>query len=153
MTQTATPRIHATPRDLVPRRMVRAMFGLVALCLVLVSIAVWSGRPVTSVPPDSEVVRERFVYLSGDLAGAAMVLDATGSVIADLSPEQGGFIAGIARVLDRERTKARQPLDGPVRIVRTANGRLAIFDPSTGWRADLMGFGADNAAAFARLLD
>ena len=47
MTQTATPRIHATPRDLVPRRMVRAMFGLVALCLVLVSIAVWSGRPVT----------------------------------------------------------------------------------------------------------
>jgi hypothetical protein len=32
------------------------------------------------------------------------------------------------------------------------NGRLSIHDPSTGWRADLMGFGADNAAAFAKLL-
>jgi hypothetical protein len=29
---------------------------------------------------------------------------------------------------------------------------MAITDPSTGWSADLMGFGADNASAFARLL-
>ncbi|MFZ5963558.1 photosynthetic complex assembly protein PuhC [Thalassococcus sp. BH17M4-6] len=153
MASHATPRIHAPARDLVPRIMVRAMFGLVALCLVIVSFAVWTGRPVTSTPPASDVVAERFLYLSGDLAGSARVLDATGTVIADLTPQEGGFIAGVARVLDRERTKARQPLDGPVRVVRTANGRLAIFDPSTGWHADLMGFGADNAAAFARLLD
>jgi hypothetical protein len=39
-------------------------------------------------------------------------------------------------------------------IVRAReNNRLEIFDPSTGWGADLMGFGADNSAAFARLLN
>ena len=29
----------------------------------------------------------------------------------------------------------------------------SIHDPTTDWRADLMGFGADNARAFAKLLD
>jgi hypothetical protein len=37
--------------------------------------------------------------------------------------------------------------------VRHENGRLGIADPATGWSADLMGFGLDNARAFARLLD
>lgn len=80
------------------------------------------------------------------------VLDQNGTVIVDFGPEEGGFIAGVARVLERERTNARQPLDGPIRLVAYENSRMGIFDPSTGWRADLMGFGADNAAAFARLL-
>lgn len=151
--QSDIPRIHAPARDLVPRVMVRLMFGLVLTCLVLVSLAVLFDRPLQSTPPKSDVVAERMVFLTGDLAGSARVLDATGTVLADLTPEQGGFIAGVARVLDRERAKAGVDKNGPVRLVRTANGRLAIFDPSTEWRADLMGFGADNAAAFARLLD
>lgn len=151
MTQTS-PRIRAPQDDLVPVVMVRLMFGLTALCLAVVTLAVWSGRPVDSTPPASPVAQERILYLSGNLAGAATVRDEAGAIVAELSPEEGGFISGIARVLDRERTKARVSPDGPVRVVRTENGRLAIFDPSTGWSADLMGFGADNAAAFARLL-
>ena len=43
-------------------------------------------------------------------------------------------------------------LTGPLTLVRYDNGRIAIHDPSTGWSADLMGFGIDNAKAFARLL-
>lgn len=146
------PRIHAPERELVPRILVRAMFGLVALCLVMVSFAVWTGRPITSTPPQSEITRDRVLFIKGDMSGAAKVLAADGTLIADLSPEDGGFVSGVWRVLQRERTNARVELDGPIRLVRQANGRVAIFDPSTGWNADLMGFGKDNAVAFARLL-
>ena len=75
-----------------------------------------------------------------------------GTLLAALSPEAGGFIAGMHRVILRERTKHRVALEGPVTLQAFENGRMAIHDPSTGWGADLMGFGADNAGAFARLL-
>jgi putative photosynthetic complex assembly protein len=86
------------------------------------------------------------------MSGAATVLDANGTLIGRLSPETGGFIAGVGRVLDRERTKHGVPLNGPVTIIGRADGRVSIHDPSTGWGADLMGFGQDNARAFVRLL-
>ncbi|MDA7423353.1 photosynthetic complex assembly protein PuhC [Thalassococcus lentus] len=145
-------RIHAPDKELVPRAMVRLMFGLVMLCLLMVSAHVWTGQPVVSAPPDSAIKVEKTLFLQGEMSGAARVLDANGSVIADLSPEQGGFLSGVWRVLQRERTKARTALDGPVIVQAFDNGRMAITDPSTGWSADLMGFGQDNAAAFAKLL-
>ncbi|MFD1342164.1 photosynthetic complex assembly protein PuhC [Litorisediminicola beolgyonensis] len=152
MSRTAAPRIRTSGDELVPVVMVRLVFAMILLSLAITGFAVWSGRPLEATPPESAVVSERVLFLSGDLSGAARVLDATGTVIADLGPQEGGFIAGIERVLVRERTKARVAIDGPIRLIRTENGRLAITDPSTGWRADLMGFGADNAATFARLL-
>ncbi|MGY9045973.1 hypothetical protein P775_06050 [Puniceibacterium antarcticum] len=146
------PRIHAPEKDLVPVVLVRMMFSLVGLCLMMVCINVWIGRPVVSAPPQSPIAVERMMFLHGKMDGSARVVDANGTLIKQFSAEKGGFVAGISRVLDRERTKARVALDGPVRVVRAENGRLAIFDPSTGWGADLMGFGADNSAVFASLL-
>jgi len=86
------------------------------------------------------------------MSGAASVYDADHALIAEYTPEEGGFLSGMWRVLQRERTKARVDLDGPVIIRARENNRFEIFDPSTGWGADLMGFGADNSAAFAKLL-
>ncbi|MDU8910962.1 photosynthetic complex assembly protein PuhC [Aestuariicoccus sp. MJ-SS9] len=149
---TNPPRIHAQDRELVPRVLVRLMTSLVILCLIMVSAHVWTGQPKDAVPPKSDIVMERVLFLQGDMSGAARVLDANGSLIADLSPEEGGFLSGIWRVLQRERTKARVGLDGSIRVTAMENGRMAITDPSTGWSADLMGFGQDNAAAFAKLL-
>jgi len=149
----AKPRIYAPEdRDIVPRRMVRLMAGMVMLCLIMVAAHVWTGQPADYAPPSSPIKAERVLYLGGTLTGAATVRAEDGSVIAELSPEEGGFVSGVWRVLQRERTKARVALDGPVTITAFQNGRMAIFDPSTGWGADLMGFGQDNAAAFARLL-
>ena len=153
MTDTAASRYKTPPdRDLVPRMMVRAMLALVLTVLAIVSFAVYSGRPVTSTPPQAEVILERTVFLEGDMSGAATVLDANGELIARLSPDEGGFLAGMGRVLDRERNKHGVPLTGPVTITGHADGRVAIFDPSTGWGADLMGFGQDNTRDFVRLL-
>lgn len=147
------PRIYVPEdRDVVPTVMVRLMFGMVMLCLILVSAHVWTGQPKEATPPESAVVIERTLYLDGAMSGAARVTLADGTVIADLSPEEGGFLSGVWRVLQRERTKARTALDGPVVVAAYENGRMSVTDPSTGWSADLMGFGQDNAAAFAKLL-
>jgi len=43
--------------------------------------------------------------------------------------------------------------DGPVRLIRFEDGRLALKDDQTGHRIELKSFGADNAAAFKRLLN
>ncbi|SIS50371.1 putative photosynthetic complex assembly protein [Roseivivax lentus] len=152
MSTNTQPSLRHEDRDLVPLVLVRAMTALVLVILALTSFWVWTDRPLEALPPESPVAQERIIFLAGEMSGAARVLDQNGTVIVDFGPKEGGFIAGVARVLERERTNARQPLDGPVRLVAYENGRMGIFDPSTGWRADLMGFGADNAAAFARLL-
>jgi putative photosynthetic complex assembly protein len=148
-----TPRLRHKEDELVPVFMVRAMFALVVVCLVLVSAARITGRPLEATPPDTPVIAERAVYLSGDSSGAARVLDATGSVLADLPGEQGGFIAGVQRVIDRERMKHGVDASGPVVLQLREGNRISITDPSTGWSADLMGFGATNFRSFARLLD
>ncbi|WP_208352228.1 photosynthetic complex assembly protein PuhC [Pseudaestuariivita rosea] len=139
-------------KEMIPTVLVRAMFGLTLLCLLIVVYARLTDRPLEAMPPESALVQERVIVLQGDMSGAAKVTDTEGNLIADLDPAQGGFVSGVYRVLERERTKHRVALDAPVRLVRFENGRLMIFDDTTNWRADLMGFGADNHAAFAKLL-
>lgn len=139
--------------DLIPRFLGRSLTAVVLITLALVTMATVTDRPLEATPPIEAVVAERIITLSGDMSGAASVMDADGQVIAELTPEQGGFISGVYRVLVRERTKHGVPVDGPLRLVRTENNRIAIYDDTTGWRADLMGFGLTNTRAFARLLD
>ena len=146
-------RIRSSSDELVPRVLVRAVFALVVTCLVLVSAASITNRPLESTPADTAVIAQRTIYLSGDTSGAARVLDANGALIADFPSDKGGFVAGIERVLVRERTKHRVAHDGPVVLQLREGNRLSVYDPSTGWSAELMGFGASNSRAFARLLD
>lgn len=147
-----TPRFHADRTRLMPGTMVKAMTVMVLIVLALTTLSVVTGREAGSTPPVGDVKRAVSLHLSSDMSGAARVLDASGTLIADLAPEKGGFVAGVDRVIRFERGKAGLPEDGPVRLEAYTNGRMAIIDPVSGWRADLMGFGADNAAAFARLL-
>lgn len=142
----------ADDRDLVPRRMVRAMLVLVLVVLGLVTTARMTGQPLIASPPPGSITSQRQIVLSGDMSGAAQVHTADGALIADLTPEQGGFISGVYRVLLHERNKHGVAPDAPVLLLQKDTGRLELHDSSTGWRADLMGFGADNARAFARLL-
>ncbi len=152
---TATkPRIHAKPEELVPRIMVRIMFGLVLTILILVTIARLTDRPLESTPANAPVINERAIHLSGDASGAARVLDATtGTLIADFASDKGGFVAGIERVIARERGKIGADMSAPVLLQLREGNRLSLTDPVTGWSAELMGFGATNSRTFARLLD
>jgi putative photosynthetic complex assembly protein len=153
MTTGTHPRIHAKPDELAPRVIVRVMFGFVFFVLLLVSYASFTGRPLESTPPEAPVVRERAIHLSGDASGAARVLDANGTLIADFPSDKGGFVAGIERVIARERGKSGIDMSAPVLLQLREGNRLSLYDPVTGWSAELMGFGATNSRVFARLLD
>ena len=145
----------ATPeRELIPKVLLRAMGALVLSALAIVAYARIADVPLSATPPASPVAQERAMVLVSDgVSGAVTVLSREGSLIAKLDAETGGFVAGVARVIELQRRQAKVAAHSPVLVTRGTNGRLMITDPSTGWRADLMGFGADNARSFARLLD
>lgn len=145
---------HARADEQIPKVMLRMMFALVLVVLALVTVATLSGRALESTPDyDTAVIRERVIYLSGDTTGAATVRDESGAVLHEFSPEKGGFIAGIERVIYRERMKRGITENGPVLLQLREGNRLSITDPTTDWTAELMGFGATNIRSFARLLD
>ena len=148
-----TPRMRHKAEELVPLFLVRARFALMVGCRVLVAAARLTDRPLEATPSAAPVVAERVIFLTGDTSGAARVLDASGNVIADLPGDQGGFIAGVQRVIERERAQHGVAQNAPVLLQLRDGNRLSITDPSTGWSAELMGFGATNLRSFARLLD
>lgn len=141
-------------REMIPNQLLRAMVLLVVICLAAVTAATVSDRPLVATAPEGvAIVQERAIKLYGNMDGSAQVYDADGTLIADLAPDKGGFIAGIASVLVRERGKIGLPADLPIRLVRFADGRLGLRDDATGWHAELIGFGIDNFSSFARLLN
>ncbi len=154
MSMETQPRTYAKEEELVPRILVRSMFGLVFCVLVIVSIATFTGTPPSSQPPVAPIIAERAIILTtGDTSGAARVLDEHGTVIADFAADKGGFVAGIERVIARKRMQANVDPNTPVLLQLREGNRLSLHDPATGWSAELMGFGASNTRTFARLLD
>lgn len=136
--------------QLIPRVLLRAMVGVVLAALALTTFAVVTGRTAEGQPRPAPVTAERTIVLQGGGARAVTVLRADGSVLADLP--HGGFVAVVENGLARERFKHGVPANLPVRLTAYENGRLAIHDPETGWSAELGNFGADNKAAFERLM-
>ena len=139
--------------EMVPRALVRAVCGLLLAVLILVTYASITDRPKVAVAPIGETVVSRPMTIDAQNSGAVRVFGTDGAVIADLNAGQGGFISSIARTVKRQRTLANVALDGPVILTSDTLGRLRITDPSSGWSADLMMFGADNWGAFAMLLE
>lgn len=149
----ANIKVYADEDRMIPRVLIRAMLGLVLATLAIATFARVTDRPLVSTPPVSPVKAEASLILDADASsGAAKVFLANGSLLADLDARSGGFIAGVNRVIHRERSKHRVAQGAPILLQAYENGRMAITDPETGWSADLMGFGETNAAAFARLL-
>ena len=130
----------------------RAMFAMVVLVLIAVTAFQFSGMQKSAIPPNAAIVAEAQISISTDQTGAVQVFNAHGEMLADWDGDKGGFVSGVARVIERERMKIGVPIDAPVIIRWRENNRLSVFDPQTEWQADLMGFGADNARAFATLL-
>ncbi|MDT8857894.1 photosynthetic complex assembly protein PuhC [Paracoccaceae bacterium Fryx2] len=137
-------------KEMVPVVLLRAMFALALLSLAIVGFSVATGREPVGQPKAADVVQERLIVLKGGGAQAVTVLAADGTVIADLA--HGGFITVVQNGLQRARLTKGVDQSLPVRLVRFANGRLALLDPETGWSAELYAFGGDNKAAFERLM-
>ena len=140
-------------RELVPRALVIAMFGLMVATMGLVTFAQVTDHPQIGVVVEAPVVTERQVVLRGDRSGVYTVHDLAGRQIAVSNADRAGFIGVIGRVFDRERMMKGAAPDAPITVLRRDNGHVAIRDDATGLSVELIGYGADNVAAFARLLD
>lgn len=156
MDHASEAKLVARDKEMIPRVLLRAMFVLCVSVLIIVSYARLTDRPLAALPPSEETVpvaQERLIRIFGTMDGAARVMDTDGNVIATLGPEEGGFVSGIYRVLERERGAVGRSADEPIRLVRFSDGRLGLRDPLTDFRAELQGFGADNSRVFARILE
>jgi putative photosynthetic complex assembly protein len=151
MTTSRQPSLTNRDAEMIPKALLRGMLLLVVATLALVGAAVVTDRPLVGSPAPSEAVKEKWIVLEGKDAQAVVVKNPDGTVLADLP--HGGFITVIQSGLARTRLVQGITDNPPVRIVRYANGRLVAEDPATGWSAELYAFGADNKAAFERLLE
>ncbi|PTX57984.1 putative photosynthetic complex assembly protein [Litoreibacter ponti] len=140
-------------KEMIPTRLLLAMVALVAIIFSFVVYAAVTDRPLEAGPPDLAIVKEREISIVADMSGAARVMTPEGALIADLSADEGGFVSGIGRVLHRERGKVGKEASAPIRLIQYSDGRLAIRDDHTTWRAELRGFGQDNEATFYRILN
>ena len=141
-------------KELVPRFLVQAMFALMLGTLALVSFAVLTDMPKVGVVSESPIVAERQIWLVGDRTGTSALADENGTIIARATAEEkGGFIGVIGIAVHRQRAVHGVTTNEPIRVVRRENGRIVIIDDSTGEVMELLGYGPDNVATFARLLD
>jgi putative photosynthetic complex assembly protein len=141
-------------REKIPRALLLAMAMLALSSLLLVTYAQIAGVPDIARPMDLPVAQERLLILSPVREGPVMVTDAeTGAVIANSREGSNGFIETVARVLERQRMLSKADAAAPLRLVEFEGGRMALLDTVTDWHMELTGYGADNIAAFAQLLN
>ena len=138
--------------EMVPRVLVRAMFGVMAGALALTSFAVLTDRPLEGVPASSPIVSEISVRLDGERNGDVSVIGPDGAVLARSDEDMNGFIGVIWRTVARERLRQGLPDEAPVRVLRRADGRIDVIDDATGLDVELIGYGRDNVAAFSKLV-
>lgn len=140
-------------REMVPRILVQAMFGLMLAAIAIVGYDQLTDQPLRGVAPHSAIIKERAITLDGDRNTGVHVLDAEGQPIAYSGTDKAGFIDVIWVSVMRARMVQRIEGNPPLRLVRRENGHTAIIDPATDWKIELIGYGADNVAAFAKLID
>jgi len=76
-----------------------------------------------------------------------------GNQIAASDEDKMGFVGVIGIAVARERRVAGLANEAPITILKRESGTYGIHDPLTGWSMELIGYGDDNVAAFAKLLD
>jgi len=139
-------------REMVPRFLVVSMFLLMAAALALVAFARLTDRPLEGVRAASPVVQELTVTLEGTRSTGVAVLAQDGTQLAHSTDDKRGFIDVIWVSVMRARTINRVEGNAPIRVTRQQSGHIVLIDDSTGWSIALIGYGADNVAAFEDLL-
>ena len=113
-----------------------------------------TDRPLVGVASTAPIIAETQLTLIGTREGNVSVLNANGVQVAHSAEDKQGFIGVIWRVLERQRLLAgHADATDPIRLVQRENGHLVVIDPLTDWSVPLIGYGSDNVAAFAKLLN
>ncbi len=129
------------------------LFGLMALALLSVAAARWSGVQLGSETP-SEVVASAQLSFEDGAEGAVHVYDLNQRVLLEtFEAGEGSFVRGVLRSMTRERRMLDAGNERPFLLARHSDGALTLEDEATGRLMVLNAFGPTNAGVFARLLD
>lgn len=136
-----------------PRLPLYSAFALIAFAIAAIAFGERTGigtvRTETGTPVDMIDLT-----LSQEPGDRVVVKEAaSGRVIADFGPGEGGFIRGSIRGLARMRMVAEAEADAPYRLIKWNSGALTFSDTATGQRIHLNAFGPDQVAAFEKLLN
>ena len=118
-------------KEMVPRFLVQAMFGLMAATLSIVAYAQWFDVPNRGVLIEAPITQSLEIVMVGDRSGTYEVMTTDGQLIASSSDEKAGFIGVMGRVIDRERFVHDLTGNAPITVVRRENGNIAIIDDTT----------------------
>ena len=140
-------------KEMVPTFLVKAMFGLMIGTVALVAYAQWADVPQQGVLVEAKIVDSVNVTLTGDRNGLYEVYDDKGNLVITSADYAMGFIGVIGRAVERERLIRGITSNDPITVVRRENGNIAIIDEAADMNVELIGYGKDNVAAFAQLLD
>lgn len=139
-------------KEIIPRFLIRTVLALVAATLLIATFASLSGREPSGARPELAVINSRTIHLIGSPSEGSTVKSKNGAVIAEFGSDEAGFLSTVTQAINRKRTREDVDLTLPVELVQYSDERLAIFDPHSGWSAELRGFGKDNEAVFYNLL-
>lgn len=127
-----------------------AVGGALLALIVFAAATRFSGESIRS--PDAPTVAMRELVFQDRSDGSVAVLDAKSGQVIDAITGESGFARGTLRGFARDRRARGIGPDAPLQLMGRADGRLTLFDPSTGRIVDLESFGPGNAAVFARML-
>ena len=141
---------HQAAPDHFPRWVLFCAAGIIAFSLISVGLIRITGNG-----PDQRAaaatVQRSLVFQDQKDGGVRVEDGATGETLTVLHGEQG-FVRGALRALSRERYSRGIGSAAPFELIARVDGRVTLFDPSTGQRIDLESFGPTNVAEFARFL-
>ncbi|MEY4285813.1 MAG: photosynthetic complex assembly protein PuhC [Betaproteobacteria bacterium] len=129
--------------------------ALAGLLLVLIVGMIAMGKHQRDEAPHVaiEVRQERALHFSDGPQGEVLVIDARQNETIDALYGEQGFLRQTLRALVRERLRRGLDQSEPFWLQQLHNHHLALFDPVTQTRIDLMAFGPSNSQVFARWLD
>lgn len=145
--------MHSSVDQHFPRAVLLGAMALVITSMLLAYGTRQSGVGVTRLPT-AEAVSSRMLRFEDRADGAIGVWDTqSNELVQVLAPGTNGFVRGVMRGLARDRKLLGVGHDDAFKLVRWADGRLSLEDPTTGRNIALEPFGADNSRVFARFLE
>jgi putative photosynthetic complex assembly protein len=141
---------HKAAPDHFPKWVLYCAAAIMAFSLISVGLIRITGNG-----PDQKAaaptVQRSLVFQDHKDGGVRVEDGLTGETLTVLHGEQG-FVRGALRALSRERYSRGIGSAAPFELIARVDGRVTLFDPSTGQRVDLESFGPSNVAEFSRFL-
>ncbi len=151
-TATPLPPAHAWRRRWLQPGVLISLLLATALTVVIVARQAPSA-PDAAAPAAHERAQVRTLrFIDQPDGSVAAIEDGSGQVLHRFEGEQG-FLRGTLRAMVRERRMRGIGAGQAFELILHHDGRLTLYDPSTGTRIALESFGPDNTRVFARLLD